>query len=509
MITNIIRAFVTLTFLSIILLSGCEDESIVSSSDTQLSKLIYVDCNAKSFFDFGTKEHPFKAIDKALSSAVEGSLLILAPGEYEIPNGELLLKAGVGIEGEDFYNTILKGDLIDENNSSLPLYINDITFDNLNFNRPLYSSNKYNEFIISNCKCNSIDVRFDSNDPATLYSFIIKNNDVTEKIYLHHGDGLWSNLNYIDNNRVRGGIYLENGKKSIVYVDSNYVEGVIKNTNDIKTESYLRFNNVHGRIIDSCEYWTDWASNIIYKNKIFYEQYFPEAALAAIQHYGASIGILDNQIHVIYGSAINLTVESYASLERNSIHIDHSYPNMDSSGVYYGIKIISNKCEIRENFIQGGDFGIYLNSQSSFVDHNQINSRLGNYINSDGSFLNNVIYASEREALIVDGAAGNFSNNQFTGQTSSVKIVKAKNQLSNNVIDFGGGLLGSSGGNVFSSETGFNMIVESSYSDVETIFAKYNKWNHNTESEIDQFDIFDGKDQPGLSIVSFIPFSEQ
>ncbi|GIK59613.1 MAG: DUF1565 domain-containing protein [Ignavibacteriota bacterium] len=507
MISNINRAFVTLTFLSIILLSGCEDDSILNSSNSNLLDKIFVDINSKTF-EFGTEDYPFRDIDKALSVAVEGSVIKIAKGTYAFSDGKLILKPGVSLEGEDPFNTIIKGDLIDENNSSLPLYINNITFDNLKFDRPLYSSNKFNEFIISNCKCNSINVRFDSNDPATLYSFSITNNDVAEKIYLHHGDGLWNNLNYIKKNRVAGGIYLENGKKSIVYVDSNYVEGVIKNTSGVETESYLRFNNVHGRIIDSLEYWTDWASNIIYKNKIFYEQYFPETTLSAIQHYGASVGILDNQIDVIYGSAINVVVESYAGLERNSIHIERSYPNADSSKVYYGMKIISNKCEIRQNFIRGGDFGIYLNSESSFVDRNQINSECGMYTNSNGDFFENIIFASKEEALVVDGAAGRFSNNSFTGHRSSIKIINAKNLVTNNVIDFGGGSFNSYGNNIFICELGFNVVVESCSSTVSTIFAKYNKWNHNTESDINEFDIYDGNDQPGLSIVNFMPFIE-
>jgi hypothetical protein len=497
-----------LLLLCIFFLLSCEDESILNSPNSNSLKKIFVDCNSKTF-EFGTEDYPFRDINKALTAAAEGSVLIVASGEYEVPNGGLQLKAGVGIEGEDSYTTIIKGDLIDYNNSSLPISVINIRFNNLNFNRPLFSSNAFSKFEIRNCICNSIDVRFDRNNPAYPFFFYIINNIVAEKIYLHHGDGFWSNLNYIKNNWVSGGIFLENGKRSIVYVDSNHVDGIIRNTSSVETETYLRFNYIQGRIIDSLEYWTDWASNIIYKNKIFYHEYFPESALSAIQHHGASIGILDNQINVLYGSGINLVVDEYVGIERNTIHIEHSNPNTDSSKYYYGMKIISNKCEIKDNIVNGGDFGIYLNSASSFVDENQIYSNLGFYLNSNGDFQSNHIISLVKEALIIDGASGKYFNNEFNGKDCSVRIIKAKNQLSHGIIDFGGGMLSSSGNNSFNSETSFNMIVESNYTDVETIYAKYNKWNHQTEQEIDILDIYDGNDQAGLSIVSFVPFIEQ
>jgi hypothetical protein len=509
MISNIIKVIAIIFPLSFMVLSGCDEDSITTIPDYKLLKEIYVNSSVNKP-GIGTKESPFQSLSTALSVAEKGSVIKISEGTYTVPEDKLLLKAGVTLEGDNASSTIINGDLIDENNSSLSLAVKNLSFDNFIFNRPLYSSDNATKFEISNCICKSISVSFKYSEAVSgnNYSFHIKNNSISEAIKFSQGDCRANGLNYITKNQVMGGIYLNNGKKSIVYVDSNFVEGIIKNISKVETQTYLRFNNIQGRIIDSLEYWTDWASNIIYDNEIHYKPTTEEIDFAAIEHYGASAGILDNHIYITDGSAIDAIVEEYIGLERNIIYVNRFNPNIDTSKKLYGINITSTSSWIQNNNIWGGDIGLYINSISSFVDRNKVSSDLGVYINSNGDFINNTIISTKNEAMIVDGASGKYFNNEISGNNCSVRIIAAKNLFSNNVIDFGGGMFGSTGGNVFESETEFNMIVESNYTDVETIYAKFNKWNHQTEQEIDEFDIYDGKDQQGLSIVTFVPFIE-
>jgi len=44
---------------------------------------------------------------------------------------------------------------------------------------------------------------------------------------------------------------------------------------------------------------------------------------------------------------------------------------------------------------------------------------------------------------------------------------------------------------------------------IDTIYAQFNLWDHTTESDIDEFDILDGKDDPTKSVVVFLPVGEE
>ena len=49
-------------------------------------------------------------------------------------------------------------------------------------------------------------------------------------------------------------------------------------------------------------------------------------------------------------------------------------------------------------------------------------------------------------------------------------------------------------------------MVESFAADAPTILAEGNVWDHRTESLIEADDIWDGKDDPALSVVDCVPF---
>jgi len=195
------------------------------------------------------------------------------------------------------------------------------------------------------------------------------------------------------------------------------------------------------------------------------------------------------------------------------------------------IKIINNYCDgigiyvdlcsglVKENKIKAiGGIGAHpmAGSYELIVEDNEIyNYRIGEFHfvamsiagpDNSGRVIvrNNKILTCVRGIGISDDSNVILENNIVNDCEDTAISVWGYGPYSWTMIDLGGGPANGKGGNVFShkGDTAWDLINSSKM----TVYAKYNKWTHNTANQIDKLDIKDDDEGSGGEVI-FQPFT--
>ncbi len=181
------------------------------------AETIYVNSASSSPTGNGTPANPFKTIEKALMASIVGDTVFIKSGNYTPAGGELILKPGTILFGEDPANTIINADIRDTSRSELPFEVHNLTFGEFYCSRGKNLYNQYNKpCIIKNSICRFIGIShgggYDevNNIFAHIPFFHIESNTVSGEITFSHGPGKNVGRNMVRNNTA-GIISLKHG----------------------------------------------------------------------------------------------------------------------------------------------------------------------------------------------------------------------------------------------------------------------------------------------------------
>ncbi|MBI4652478.1 DUF1565 domain-containing protein [Candidatus Desantisbacteria bacterium] len=469
---------------------------------TQTGKEILVNANDSTSSNFVT-------IEEALNTAKNGDTIKIAAGTYTPTGGTLELKPGVKIEGANTVTTIIQGDILDHNSSTEPVSLSNITFKNFNFQRVGPSTTPEEKNIIKNCKFASLNISYGAilseTDPS--YSFLIEGNTVSEEIRFSHGAGKATNV--INNNTVTGNISLIMGSGATNIISNNTVTGIIEDLSGTTTTT-ISGNTINGRIVDSSGGHDDGTEDeIIDNNIVIFDEDILGPELAAMEIKGRSATVSNNTV-IVTGKASGIIIKSGTptNIKGNVITLpyifDSSDPYSDPDNLTCAIYTLAGAGEVSNNKITGGYYGIYDKSGGGKMDNNDIQSaHIGIWTAGGKEFNNNTIKDCKSDGLII-ATKGPFSYNTIMNNLGAG--IRILNILSTTVPDLGGGALNGAGNNTIKGNGNYDLIIESANSNIDTIFAENNYWDHSLEEEINNLDIYDGRDEEGLSIVNFVPF---
>lgn len=181
------------------------------------AETIYVNSASSSPTENGTLACPFKTIEKALIASNVGDTVFIKSGDYSPSGGELILKPGIILFGDDPANTIINADIRDTSRNELPFEVHNLTFGEFYCSRGLNLNNPYYKpCIIKNSICRFIGIShgggYDEVNStfAPIPFFHIENNTVSGEITFNHGAGKIVGRNIVRNNTA-GTISLKHG----------------------------------------------------------------------------------------------------------------------------------------------------------------------------------------------------------------------------------------------------------------------------------------------------------
>jgi hypothetical protein len=205
---------------------------------------IYVDAANTSGIEDGTAQHPFKTIEEGITGSKTGDTIFVKNGNYSPSGGDLYLKPGTILFGENPANTVINADIRDTTRKDLPFEIHNLTFGEFYCSRGTNLAEFYTKScIIKNNICQYISVGHaggytENGEVLTFYPipfFHIENNTVSGEITFNHGAGKIVGRNIIRNNTAES-ISLKHGAvtASLNQPDPGY--GYLIENNDITGE---------------------------------------------------------------------------------------------------------------------------------------------------------------------------------------------------------------------------------------------------------------------------------
>ena len=184
-------------------------------------------------------------------------------------------------------------------------------------------------------------------------------------------------------------------------------------------------------------------------------------------------------------------------------------PSEEDTFALCGIKAFSvSGPRISGNTVVGGSYGIYQNTVTGDVKYNTVTgAHTGIWAGAVAcSLAGNEVTDCEGDGFAFGdpfGAGGVFYMEKNTASGNGAAGVRAFG-----LVHLGSADGRSLGGNTLTGNADFDLLVETEAALVGTIYARGNYWDHGTEAEIDEYDIWDGKDDPALAIVDFMPTGE-
>jgi hypothetical protein len=170
------------------------------------AQTIYVDAGNTSGVENGTKQHPFNTVEEGITGSKTGDTIFIKTGNYSPLGGELYLKPGTILFGENQTNTIINADIRDTTRSELPFEIHNLTFGEFICGRGRYLNANFSKpSLIKNNICWEIAIAhgggFDDNKRFYPIPFFhIENNTVSGEITFSHASGKIVGQNIVRNN---------------------------------------------------------------------------------------------------------------------------------------------------------------------------------------------------------------------------------------------------------------------------------------------------------------------
>jgi hypothetical protein len=170
---------------------------------------VYVDGGNLSGNENGTKQNPFNTIEKGINKSKTGDTIIVKKGIYLPLGGELFLKPGTVLFGENPENTIINADIIDTAQSELPIEIHNLTFGEFYCSRGTNCTANFSKpCLIKNNICKNVSIchgggYIENGDDYTFKPipfFHIEDNTVSGEISFNHNKGKMVGMNILRNN---------------------------------------------------------------------------------------------------------------------------------------------------------------------------------------------------------------------------------------------------------------------------------------------------------------------
>ncbi|MBM3307971.1 MAG: DUF1565 domain-containing protein [Candidatus Eisenbacteria bacterium] len=148
------------------------------------------------------------------------------------------------------------------------------------------------------------------------------------------------------------------------------------------------------------------------------------------------------------------------------------------TGGAYGINCYGQHAEIVENWVEGAHLGIAAYGSDVLCGDNLVQDCAGDgvWLRTTGPVEGNVVRRN--------GGAG----------------VRVRGDC-----DLGGGAFGSTGGNTLTENLGYDLVVEVLATQADTIFARHNVWDHFSVPDIMAHDVWDSDDDPTLAAAAVAP----
>lgn len=444
------------------------------------AKTVYVDI-ANSGSSDGTSAHPYKSITAALAAGVAGDTIRIAAGTYS--TGEtfpLNLKPGNVLIGVNRTQTLISGEIQDVNvGANAPISLQHLHFDGFTFGRDSARGTVTGTNTIHDCLvANDIQISHGGK-----HNFTIDTSQVNGRIIFNHGSG--ASHNCVRGVLTLGGIEFATASGATDSIIGNSITGDGLLYESGSTDAFIIGNSIHGgRLIDL----SGAGIQIIAYDTIGFQVNTPIDDSSAVILKGLSVTFMHNMVDGSYASGIRALSGSPTIIDSNQIVTTHGA---------YGIMSKSGNGEIVGNMIVGGTCGLYDMSGASRIAYDTIyDADTGLYSTSQALISHNIIANCTGNGVILNQATGPFENNYIAGNLYGVRIVAGHS-------DLGGGAMGGVGLNYLQANTHYNLLNES----VDSVFAKYNYWDHTTASDITANEIYDHEDNASFGPVIFEPFN--
>ena len=501
------------------------------------AQTIYVDAGNNSGTEDGTAAHPFNTIEEGLDATTSGQTVFIQNGEYS-PSGEILyLKPDVTLEGESKENVIINADLKDTTNSSLPVKIENLTFGQFLFIRPVLIDGVITEpGIINNCICKDIYIwhkggQTSHGELGFIPYFHITNNEVGSISYGHEagvivGENIISGnmaigvavahekteltqtepipeYSYlIENNTLSGSIGFgqAEGEDIVIMVRNNKAKALSNSsgsgftytiTGNTFQSGYIDssganktvFSNntiVNGGISDASDGLDDGSEDAIIENNIIHYEYDggSNSAKSVINVSATSISIKNN---IITGkgriSGIVLSSGPPTNIIGNTISLDTDSIQEDPTCAIF---TISGEGVVTGNKIYGAYYGYFSASGAKIFANNEIDHvHHGFFSVGLEEVANNTIKNCTGHGLILAGMKGPVHDNIIVNNDSAGIYMMYNLNPESKIIER----------NIIKNNGWYDLVIAQNSNEKDTVFARNNVWDHQTLGDILQYDI--------------------
>jgi hypothetical protein len=484
------------------------------------AQTIYVDVNNNSGNEDGTEAHPYNTIKEGIAAASAGNIVFIKQGTY-IPDESwsgndhtLLLKAGVSLIGEGSDKTIISGIVVDQQASNLSIGLEKLKFDEFHFIRATNAGPFNDKNIIRNCATTLISPSFGAgipvNDttPGPNFGFLIENNDLGNDGTIEFKQGAGTSELSVAGNTC-GYIYLKSGGGYTYLIDDNDVRyGIFDKSaaNNTTISNNRVYNGTISDLSGGNQYGME--DEIIENNTIAASENSPafidEDYKSGITAKSRSATIRNNTITCTGKvSGIRSSAGAPLNIINNTITLDEvqSEPDPDSGTV--GIFNYSGWGVVTGNKIHGGGFGYFSKAGTAEFAGNEIENSFSGFYSMGAEVVHhNIILNCKGDGMILDGLKGPLHHNEVKNNGGAgIRITRLP-------VDLGGGADSSQGKNTFTGNSNFDLYIETVSAQHPVVYARYNHWDHQTATEVSQFDIRDGSDSTGLPVVDILPLGE-
>jgi hypothetical protein len=392
------------------------------------ANIIYVDDSNTSGIENGTLQYPFNTVAEGIDAANAGDTVYIFAGVYPETGWQFLyLKDGLVITGEDSSSVII----------------------NTGFRNAEVTMINYTE--VSNVKF----TEFSTATGAGTATIVVKQC------------------------RFQIAGFSSGGGYTFIVENCTIDEGL----DNASSECYMYIRNntiINGRIDDRAGAPPGIEAHII-ENNIIYNDGFSDPREAVITAASQSVTILNNVIVCEgQGSGIDVSSGAPTNIIGNSITLNNGVP-LDET---FGIETISGYGVVTDNIINGGWVGYHSSSGAVLFENNTITHAHYGFISvGNEEVKNNTIKNCRADGMVLKGLRGPISRNIIKDNDSAgIRLIYP--------VDIGGGNWNGEGGNIIQNNGFYDLVIDYIPQQPETLYVMYNAWDHETLSEILQYDIY-------------------
>lgn len=404
---------------------------------------LYVNAANVSGNENGTFQYPYNTVSEGIGAALAGDTIYIMPGIYTEASGDLYLKDGLVIKGQDSASVIINHGF---SNSDLSMNhyteISDVRFNSLY----LGNGNGTATVVVSNCRLQEVSLY-----SANGYTFKVQNSTLDYGITNASGECTY----WFTNNIIINGI-IDDRSGAIPGVESHFIEN-----NKISNSGLSNMTD------------------------------------AVVTVSSVSVTILNNLIHCTgQGSGILTSSDSPTNIIGNTILLNNGSPIQGT----FGIKTSAGYGVVRENTIQGAGVGYHSHSFAELFESNTIRQcNIGFYSRGAEEVKNNLIENCTSDGMVLYGIRGPISGNEIRSNGGAgIRLLQN--------VDLGGGPDSCPGNNTIQGNADFDLYVAiPPQTHPFTVFADHNIWDHSDSADIAAYDIYIPNELQGTVSVHIWP----